>query len=143
MTKSLEIINPSICIDSPEEENEETESFITANAKDTYKDETEAPNIKLTSNPSMLNIVEHNLHNLQTCRRPSTVSRFSWGGASVFSRVTYIPSTGNYFILFFVTCIAFILGLMVGGFSVNLFLCDSFNTKHNVSDSNRQGPWLL
>ena len=139
MLQSGEEINPSILIDSPEEDandaNEETDSFIPDNTRETNNDEQESNEVKLTSSPSMLNIAGQHL---QIRRSPSSASRYSWGGASAMSGITFTASTGNNgTIFFFLAWIAFIFGLIFGGFWSTLFLCDCFDNKQNHTVNNR------
>ena len=135
--KHSEGINPSILIDSLEEEIVETDNFITDNDNETNDYEIESSEVKISYNPSMLNIA---CQHLQTYKMPSTASRFSWRGESALRGITCISSLVNKYGLFFKSWIVFILGLMVGGFMVNFFLCDSFDNKQNTTDSSRRHP---
>ena len=119
MEKSVEEINPSILVESLEKktilENEETESLSSEMNED--EPEPHSSDWKMTFNPSMLNITGQYL---QPDRRPSTASRFSWGGVSAFSGNIHGTNIGNNFLFVFVILIAFILGLMVEVFSIYL-----------------------
>ena len=132
--QSGEVINPSILINRPEEENSLEDKETEKTAKETAEDEVQLKEGNMTSTPSMLNIIEQHS---DKSRRPSAVSSFS-----VLSRITYVPSPENNYWFFFGICISFILGLILGASLVNIFLCDSLDNRMNQTHPSRRHPYL-
>ena len=126
MSKSDDGPSPRILIDSPEKNllrNEEEQDKMAADDTTTFMTEISQPTLSKLSSTSMLSIYQPTgpvETHLSRCVTPSTISRLSWGGRSILS---FSPNSGNIFLFLFFICFAFISGIIVGGFSVDYFLC--------------------
>ena len=133
MIESAKAVTPFILIEAPKDEANIGEEEY----KDTFTTESseEDPPAKSLLDCSI------STHNLQVLRRPSSSSSLL-SSASVQSILTIGNSRGGTLMILFITWVAFIVGLMVGGFSSHILFCESTRDEgSNQTDFGRRHLW--
>ena len=111
MIESGEGDNPLILIEGPKDEDIPEDEKVETHEKDPPQ----SSELNRNSSPSMLSVTGYNNH---TYRRSSSI-------ASALSNLNFNSNRRGTLMFFFITWVAFILGLMIGGFCTNMFLCES------------------